>query len=195
MSGYVVGMGAGGRHGLPRYDLPMQVLHWATALLIIAAFVLIQILDGMPRGPERSALMALHKSAGATVIGLVALRLAWRLLSPPPPLPEGTAPRLALAAKAGHLALYGLMIGAPVAGLLMSQANGRPVGLWGLATLPTLVGENKDLGAALGVAHDVLGHLILIVAGLHAAAALFHQYVLRDGVLARMLPWGVRAAR
>lgn len=178
-----------------RYDLPMQMLHWAMALLIIAAFVLIQVLEGMPRGPERTALMGIHKSVGATVMLLVVVRLAWRFVSPPPALPGGTSPLMALAAKAGHLALYGLMIAVPVVGVLMSQAKGRPVEVWGLFALPTLVGESKDLGHLLEEAHEVLGNLILIVAGLHAAAAMFHQYVLKDGVLTRMLPWGERAAR
>lgn len=178
-----------------RYDLPMQALHWGIALLIIAAFVLIQILDGMPRGPERSALMGIHKSVGATVILLVAVRLVWRFISPPPGLPEGTSPLMTLAAKAGHLALYALMIAVPVIGVLMSQAKGRPVDVWGLVTLPTLVAESKDLGKLLEEGHEVLGNLILIVAGLHAAAAMFHQYVLKDGVLTRMLPWGAREAR
>lgn len=178
-----------------RYDLPMQALHWAIALLIISAFVLIQVLDGMPRGPERTALMGIHKSVGATVIFLVALRLVWRFISPPPALPAGTAPLMALAAKAGHVALYVLMIAVPVVGVLMSQAKGRPVEVWGLFTLPTLVGESKDLGHQLEEAHELLGNLIMIVAGLHAAAAMFHQYVLKDGVLTRMLPWGAREAR
>ncbi len=173
-----------------RYDLPMQALHWAIALLIITAFVLIQVVDGMPRGAERTALMGVHKSVGATVILLVVLRLVWRRISPPPALPAGTSPMMALAAKGGHVALYVLMIAVPVVGVLMSQAKGRPVEVWGLFTLPALLGENKDLGHQLEEVHEVLGNLIMIVAGLHAAAAMFHQYVLKDGVLARMLPWG-----
>ncbi|MCW2243404.1 cytochrome b [Azospirillum canadense] len=176
--------------GRDRYDLPMQALHWAIALLIITAFVLIQVVDGMPRGAERTALMGVHKSVGATVILLVVLRLVWRRISPPPALPTGTSPLMALAAKGGHVALYVLMIAVPVVGVLMSQAKGRPVEVWGLFTLPALLGENKDLGHQLEEAHEVLGNLIMIVAGLHAAAAMFHQYVLKDGVLARMLPWG-----
>ena len=175
-----------------RYDLPMQALHWSIALLIITAFVLIQILEGMPRGPERSALMGIHKSVGATVILLVAMRLVWRFISPPPGLPEGTSPLMALAAKAGHLALYALMIAVPLVGVLMTQANGHPVSVFGLFTLPTLVGENKDFGHTLEEAHEFLGTVIVVVAGLHAAAALVHQYVLKDGTLSRMMPKGNR---
>ena len=173
-----------------RYDLPMMALHWAIALLIIAAFVLIQVVDGMPRGPERSALMGLHKSMGVTVILLVLLRLVWRRISPPPALPTGTVPLMALAAKGGHLALYALMIAVPVVGVLMSQAKGRPVEVWGMFALPALVGENREFGKPLEEAHELLGNLILVVAGLHAAAAIFHQWVLKDGLLSRMLPWG-----
>lgn len=175
-----------------RYDLPMQTLHWLIALLIVAAWVLVQVIDGMPRGPERISLFNIHKSVGATVLFLVMVRLAWRLVSPPPALPGGMSPLMIVAAKGGHLLLYVLMLGIPVLGVLAVQAHGRPVEVWGLFSLPTVIGENKDFGELLGDIHGTLGNAIMVVAGLHAAVALFHQFVLKDGLLSRMVPWGSR---
>jgi cytochrome b561 len=48
--------------------------------------------------------------------------------------------------------------------------------------------EAHDVGSAIGSIHTWLGDTILWVAGVHAAAALYHHFVLRDGVLRSMLP-------
>ncbi|MBK4718045.1 cytochrome b [Azospirillum sp. YIM DDC1] len=175
-----------------RYDGVTLFLHWSVALLILVAFAIAQGRGLVPRGPERTALMDLHRSLGVLVLALVALRMVWRAISPPPPMPADTAPLLLLAAKAGHLALYALMIAVPLAGVLMTQANGHPVSVFGLFTLPALVGEDKAFGHTLEEAHELLGTAIIVLAGLHAVAALVHQYVLKDGTLSRMLPWGNR---
>jgi cytochrome b561 len=177
-----------------RYDLPMQVLHWATALLIIGAFVLIQVVEGMPKGPERVNMMMLHKSVGVSVMALVILRLVWRHVSPPPALPSGMAAPVVAASKAGHVALYALMLAVPLSGAVMSWAGGRPIVVFGLFTLPDLIAPNPGLKEAAEEAHEVIGNLIMILAGLHAVVAIVHQYVLKDGVLARMLPWRVKGA-
>ncbi|NUB05776.1 cytochrome b [Azospirillum sp. Vi22] len=175
-----------------RYDGVMLFLHWSVALLILVAFAIAQGRGLVPRGPERTTLMDLHRSLGVLVLALVALRMVWRAVSPPPPMPADTAPLLLLAAKAGHLALYALMIAVPLAGVTMTQAHGHPVTFFGLFTLPTLVGENHAFGDILEKLHELLGTAIIVLAGLHAVAALVHQYVLKDGTLSRMLPWGNR---
>lgn len=177
----------------PRYDAVTMLLHWVTAILIIAAYIIVQIADELPRGSvERTSTFDLHKSVGVTVFALVLIRLVWRSFHAAPALPRTTTPLLALAAKAGHLALYALMLAVPVIGILMVEAKGRVVGVWGLFDLPVVIGADKALGHTLEEAHELVGNLIMIVAGLHALAALFHQFVLRDGLLARMSPWGAR---
>lgn len=175
-----------------RYDLGMQALHWATALAIVGAFVLIQVVEGLPKGDTRAFMMGLHKSFGVTALTLVLVRVVWRHLSPPPALPP-MAPWIGTASRVGHVALYALMVAVPVVGMVMSWSGERPIAVFGLFTLPTLLPPNPGLKEAAEGVHEVLGNAILILAGLHAAAALVHQYVLKDGVLARMLPWGAKA--
>lgn len=172
-----------------RYDLMAQALHWATALAIVGAFVLIQVLEGMPKGDARSSLMGLHKSLGVVALGLVLVRVVWRHLSAPP-APPPMAAWMETASRWAHVALYALMIAVPVVGMVMSWSAGRPIGVFGLFTLPDLLPPNPALKKGAEEVHEVLGNMILILAGLHAVAALLHQYVLRDGVLGRMLPWG-----
>lgn len=175
-----------------RYDAPTLILHWLVALLIVAAFVVVHVAGELPRGPERIAVMDLHKSLGVTIFALVLVRMVWRLSHSAPALPAGTPPWMELAAKLGHLALYGLMIAVPLSGVLMTEAKGREIAVWGLFTLPVVIAPDKTLGHDLEELHEVVGNLLIILAGLHAAVALFHQFVLKDGLLARMRPGGAR---
>lgn len=176
-----------------RYDVPAQILHWLTAIAVFGAFVLIQVVDGMPKGPERAFVMGLHKSFGVVVLALFLARAVWRQISPPPAMPAATAPWMAVAAKAGHAALYLLMLAVPVAGIVMSWSAGRPVDVFGLFTLPTLLPPDPALKGAMEETHEIAGNLFVFLAGAHAVVAIVHQYVLKDGTLSRMLP-GSRAA-
>jgi cytochrome b561 len=60
--------------------------------------------------------------------------------------------------------------------------------VWGLVHLPSIAPGNKTLTHAVKGYHALAANFVLIVAGVHAAAALFHHYVLRDGVLRRIVP-------
>lgn len=171
-----------------RYDILTQSLHWGMALLIIAAWVIAGIMEDMPRGPEKAQVVGLHKSLGVTVCVLLLARIFWRRVKPPLAMPAGTPAWMHSAATAGHLALYALMLAVPVSGVVMSQAADRPVLVWGLFALPTLIAPNPELKSAMEEVHEVLGNGILLLAAAHAVAALFHQHVLKDGVLTRMLP-------
>lgn len=171
-----------------RYSLTAQILHWAVALLILSAWLLPSIAEEMPKGPERTELILLHKSIGVGVLALVLLRLLWRQLSPPPAYPAGFGLLQRRAATGGHLLLYVLMLAVPVVGVMMSWANGRTVEFFGLFALPSLMAEDKALGHQLEEVHEFLGNGLLLIAGLHAVIALVHQFVMKDGTLSRMLP-------
>lgn len=177
-----------------RYDTPAQILHWLTAIAVFGAFVLIQVVDGMPKGPERAFVMGLHKSFGVVVLALFVARVAWRRVSPPPAFAAGMAPWMAAAAKAGHAGLYLLMLAVPVVGVVMSWSGGRAVEVFGLFALPTLLPPDPALKEMTEEVHEVLGNLFIFLAGAHAVVAIVHQYVLKDGTLSRMLPGGGRAA-
>jgi cytochrome b561 len=173
--------------GRARYSIPAQALHWVMALLILGAWIIPSLVEDLPK-PERAQWIGLHKSIGITVLALLVLRAVWRLVSPPPDLPAGTAPWIRHGAVAGHAVLYALMLGLPLVGVLMSGAAGRPVMFFGLFTLPALIGPDPALAKTLKGVHEILANGILALVGLHVAAALFHQYVLKDGTLARMTP-------
>lgn len=172
------------------YSRLAQLFHWVVAGLLLFQVPLAWTMTAMPLGPDKLASYALHKSLGIVVLGLTALRLAWRQVRRPPPAVVGEPPWRRRAAAGTHALLYGLCCAMPLTGLLGSSAANFPVSLFGLVTLPNLVAPDRALHEALQAAHEALAIVLIALVALHAAAALHHQFVLRDGLLARMLPLG-----
>lgn len=166
-----------------------QLLHWLTFLLIVGAWFAVEQRELFPKGsPERGAWMDLHKALGLSVFFLFWLRLGWRL-SGPAPSPVITHVWQHRASVAVHWALYAVLLLMPLSGLLMSQFGGRPVSWFGLFEIPVLVSENKELASQIKEMHtDVWWPLLCVLVALHAAAALWHQFIVGDGTLRRMLP-------
>ena len=172
---------------LPRpYSRLSISLHWMMLALLVAVYAVILLRHEFPRGSEvREALKAWHFSLGLTVLGLVALRVIARLSRLRPRGRGGLGEHVA---GAMHLALYGFMIAMPVLGWTILSAEGDPVQLFGLA-LPPLTGADEALAERAETVHETLGVVGYWLVGLHAAAALVHHYLLRDGVLRRMISW------
>ena len=171
-----------------RYDTLTQAIHWLSLVAIAIAFVIGLSLEDMPRGPEKTQLVNLHASLGVLVIGLTAVRLGWRTVVAAPASPGSRL--MHLAGKAMHLTLYAVILAVPISGVLMMAAKGRSFEVFGLFTVPPLMATDRAFGESLEEAHEILSYLMLILVGLHAAAAVFHQAILKDGALARMLPFG-----
>ena len=163
-------------------------LHWLMAALIVAGFPLGWIVADMEFSPEKLRWMSWHKWLGITVLGLVALRLIWRLTHAAPPLPATMLPWQRGAAHAVHFLLYGLMFAIPFSGWLYSSASGVPVVYLGWWPLPDLVGVDEDLADRLRSLHEWLNYTLLVAVAAHVGAALKHHFIERDDVLARMLP-------
>ena len=172
------------------YNLPARALHWLVLGLLVVQFIGAQIMpeaedDAPTTAPATGSLVDWHMSLGV-LIGLVILvRLAWRLSSTAPALPDTVSAWQEKAARVTHLALYGLLLAIPLVGWAWASANGWTVTLFHTAILPALLptGTLTDL---FGDLHALLANLMLAAVGLHVAAALWHHYVLGDNLLARM---------
>lgn len=171
-----------------RYGAVAQLLHWVIVALVITQFVLGFSAQGLPIGIERFVLLVRHKSIGMTILVLVLVRLAWRAYSPAPPLPAGMSAPQRLAAHMSHALLYGLLLVLPVVGWITSSASHLTVTWFGLFAFPNLVGPDLKLAKLAKTVHATLAWTLLIVASLHALAALWHHFKRRDTVLRRMLP-------
>lgn len=170
----------GGGH----YDRRTIALHWITAALIAEQWIGAQFIGDFAAA-TRPFLWSGHVTLGV-VLGLVLIgRILWRnsggrhLAASDPPLLEAFA-------KLTHWGLYALMAIVVALGLLVVASGGTS--WFGLVHIPGFAPGDKALRHQLLGWHGTVANVILVVAGLHAAAALFHHYVWRDGVLRRMLP-------
>jgi cytochrome b561 len=161
-----------------RYSASMIVIHWLTALLVLGAWF---TAEGGRKIAENPPL--LHFSLGLAVLVLVLPRLALRVLGHTPE--ADVRGWLAAAAKAGHGLLYLLLIGLPITGWYAASRMGVPVSFLGVE-LPALTAPVQGRPGLIAELHENAGTFILILAGLHALMAIWHQFVLRDGTLQRM---------
>ena len=170
-----------------RFNLSMIAVHWLTLVLIAGAYITGQLKEAFEDTPTEALIKDWHALLGLTVLGLVVLRIALRAVSRTPEI-EPAPPRWqARIATLVHLALYGLMILLPLTGWLTLSANGETVAWFG-QTLPALVGPSRGLAHTLEDVHEAIANAGYFLIGLHAAAALFHHYVVRDNTLRLMVP-------
>jgi cytochrome b561 len=180
------------RNTAQNYGSLAKFLHWTIVILIIVQFFLAESADELPDGIEKLQLLSRHKSIGMLVLLLAVVRILWKLASRGQPVPAGTG-ALKKAAAAGHGLLYLLILLQPVTGWAVSSAANSPVTFFGWFQFPALIAQNHNLRESLADVHEVLFYVIVAVATLHIAAALYHHFILKDDVLRRMLPFGKRA--
>ena len=175
-----------------RYDRVAIALHWTIAAMIISMLALGLVMEDLPITIKFSA-YTLHKSIGITVLALSIFRLIWRLMNPPPALPDTMKAHEKLLAHVAHWALYFLMIAMPLSGWLMVSASRKyPTVFFWLGEVPFIpMPQGADPKATAGLfheAHELLANGAIALILLHVAAALKHHLVNKDTVLTRMLP-------
>jgi cytochrome b561 len=171
-----------------RYTNTAVALHWLIFILVLSGFALALYMTGLKLSPQKLRYVSWHKWIGVTVFILALARLLWRLKHPAPALPPGMPAWEQHVAGATHVLLYMLLIVIPISGWAMSSAFGVPTVYLGVVALPDLVAKDKDFAELLRSAHVFLNYTMLVLVILHAVAALRHHFLLRDDVLARMLP-------
>ncbi|NNM61933.1 MAG: cytochrome b [Steroidobacteraceae bacterium] len=166
-----------------RYSKLLIAIHWSTAVLVLIAYLV-----SVGGHSVRAHAPVLHFACGLAVLALVLPRLIARLAGGAPPALASGGPRLVLAAKLGHAALYFLLVAVPLTGWYAASRLGVPINLYGLH-IPAIAAAVRGRIGPVSEIHQVGGNLILILAGLHAAMGLWHQFVYRDRTLERMQPF------
>ena len=164
---------------LIRYSNVAVTLHWLTAVLVVAQVVIGFTFHEMDRGPARSDMFMWHKTVGATILVVVLIRLAYRLMNPPPPYPEELPRWERFAAVWNHRAFYFLLIALPLTGLIAVSGgsdNATTPLQFGLE-LPTIPGIGEDGGELSGEVHEILVFTTLALLVLHIGAAIKHVLI------------------
>jgi cellulose synthase/poly-beta-1,6-N-acetylglucosamine synthase-like glycosyltransferase/cytochrome b561 len=189
----------------PRYTRTAMFLHWAVAAGLAVNIALAWSVDYLPDAVVRPVIDT-HKSIGITVLGLVLLRILWRLSHAPPPRAVRHPAWERRTARVVHALLYGVMLALPLSGWLhdsaWKDAATHPMALFGLVPWPRISAITgldpvlkESLHTTFGQAHTFFADVLYGLFALHVLGALKHQLFDREAELQRMLPlWRARRA-
>ena len=169
------------------YGAVAKILHWVIFALLAAQYAVGSIMPHIGAKTPNEGWVSWHLSIGAAITFFIVVRLVWKLVHPVPLLPSQPAWHQKLAA-ATHWSLYLLII--VIVGLGWPAANfrGWTVMLFGVIPLPAVAEKGARWAHTAGDIHDWMIYVLLVPIALHVAAVVYHQVVLKDGTLKRMLP-------
>lgn len=181
------------RNSSDRYGLVSMAMHWSVALAVFALFALGLWMTGLSYYSEwyRTA-PALHKSVGVVLFAVMVFRILWRLVTPQPAALSTHSPAVQLLSRVGHALLYLGLFVVMISGYLISTADGRGISVFDLFEIPALITGLPNQADLAGAVHWYAAWVLVILAGLHALAALKHHLIDRDTTLMRMLGCGVK---
>lgn len=173
-----------------RYRKIVMWIHWITALLLIMQIYIGFVFHDLPRGSEeRAFVFGWHKTWGALILLLALVRLAVRLMNPPPPYPTDQPQWKRFIAVWSHRLFYVLLIALPLTGL--AAVSGRAEDGWvplqlglQIPAIPGISPENE-----FGDVHELLVKVTIGLLILHVSAALYNQFIDRGPIAGRMWPF------
>src|SRR6202022_2960881 len=174
-----------------QYGTTAKVLHWLIVALLAVQYPIGWLMPDLHRNMKPGAAMTFHVSFGIVIFLLIVVRFAWRLTHPVAP-ESSLPPWQRLSSEAAHWLLYALVLATTVTGWLVASFRGWSMSLFYLMPLPMLASENAAAGKNIDGFHQAAEWALLVVIGIHVAAALVHILVYRDRIMQRMLP-GARA--
>jgi len=169
------------------YDSIAKLFHWVIVGLLAVQYPIGWLMPDIHRGQSPGAAMTFHISFGIMILILIVLRLIWRLTHPVPAEPL-LPPWQRIGAQVAHWMLYLLVLATTVTGWLFASFRGWSVSLFYIVPLPMLASDNAAAGKAIDGLHQVAEWSLLVLIGLHIAAALAHLLIYRDRIMQRMLP-------
>jgi len=176
------------------YDRMSRILHWLTALIVLAMIPAGLIMTSVDDRAVQDPLFIFHKNAGALLILLIVVRLAWRMTHKAPPLPDSLPAVQKFAARGTHVALYFLLVVMAVSGYVRVRAGGFPVELLDTIGVPNFIPRDDALAQTAKSIHARAKFGIGLFIALHVGAAAYHGLVRRDGIFSRMWPPTARAS-
>jgi len=169
---------------------PLQkTLHWLVFLLVVFLYGITYVEDLFPRGdPGRVWIWWLHISFGLCLAVVLVVRIAARMRLGTPAAVSSITPLEERLARITHLLMYVLMVTVVILGVVLAIYRGDALSLFGLFTIPSPIAPNRETARFIQELHELGATALVLLASFHAVAALWHHFVRRDDVLARMLP-------
>jgi cytochrome b561 len=182
------------RNTANRYGVVAVFLHWLVAIVVVGLFILGAWMTDLTYYDEwyRSA-PDIHKSIGILLFITLLIRMSWRIVNVRPDHEPGIGALQRRVAEAVHWLLYLLLFALMISGYLISTADGKPIEVFGVFSVPATISDIPNMEDVAGKVHWYLALVIISLASLHAIAALKHHFFDRDRTLTRML--GIRTHR
>jgi cytochrome b561 len=179
----------------PPFDSLTITLHWTTLLIVLTLFGSALLYGQVEERSWAPPLLTVHRSLGVTIWTLTVFRFVWRVTGARfPAFPASMTPLHQLVARLSEYGLYALLLIQPATGLAQTILRGRPFEVFAWS-IPQLVARDVTLLRTFHVAHEIGAWCLFALAGLHAATALVHHFILRDDVLEAMAPVFRRTGR
>src|ERR1700686_2634763 len=170
-----------------QYGTTAKVFHWLVVALLIVQYLIGWLMPDIHRGMKPGAAMTFHVSFGLLILILIVVRFAWRLTHPVAS-ESSLPPWQRLSSEAVHWLLYALVLATTVTGWLLASFPGWLMFFFYLAPLPMLASNNAAAGKTMDGLHQAMEWALLVVIGIHVAAAMAHIFIYRDRIIQRMLP-------
>ncbi|VAW85463.1 hypothetical protein MNBD_GAMMA18-1864 [hydrothermal vent metagenome] len=171
-----------------RYGVIARALHWGIALLLIGLSGLgLYMVELSYYDADYKSSVDLHRSLGVLTALLIMLRMIWARFDFRPPLSADLTPLEHQAATWTHRFFYLLMVLLPIAGYLVSTADGRGVEVFGLFELPALLPAATGREEWAGDLHEGLAIALWLFLVVHMAAAFKHHFFDKNDTLKKML--------
>jgi cytochrome b561 len=170
------------------YTATAKTLHWLIVAMLVIQFAVAWTMPHIGGNTPVTTIISVHFTMGILILAVAVVRLAWRATHPEPSPLDGVPPWQVTSARIVHWLLYMLLFVVPLLGWMAASNRGMPIVMFGVE-LPKLVAARAPGWGWTGDVHSLLAqYVMLTLVGLHVAAALYHYFVRRDGVLQRMLP-------
>jgi cytochrome b561 len=170
-----------------QYGTTAKVLHWLVVALLLVQYLIGWLMPNIHRGMKPGDAMTYHISVGIVILLLIVARLAWRITHPVAP-ESSLPPWQRLSSEAVHWLLYLLVLATTISGWLFASFRGWTISFFFFTPLPMLSTGNPAAIRVINHWHQKFEWALLILIGLHVAAALVHIFVYRNRVVQRMLP-------
>lgn len=168
------------------YGRVARAFHWTLVALIAAQFGIGWLMPDVGRATPAEGLIAVHLSLGFAILAVVILRIIWRLMHSPPPMPSFVPIWQQRLANGVHGLLYVLVVLLPVTGWLNASRRTWTPYLFAVLPMPRLPYSTTEIGHAMGEWHSLLSWVLLGVIGVHFLAALYHVFFSTDEMVWRM---------
>ena len=168
------------------YGAPAIAFHWITAMLVAIVGAIGLFFDDFPKSAFPGWL-TVHACLGVAMFLLVVWRLWWRATHRPPDLPGTIGEFTRRTSHAAHMIIYLLLLATPVLGFTTFVAHGRKF-VFGPYRLGFAYPATRSVFHPTEVVHTYLAYALFALAGVHILAALYHQFLLRDGLIRRIWP-------